>query len=106
MPSSMALQLTRHASPGACAASGYERPVRVEVVPRRILGPLAKRRERADSLHPLAAPAAPEGQRRAPVALPGDRPVDVALKPLPEAAVAHVLRVPVDPGVELEHPVA
>src|SRR5215218_6544160 len=44
----------------------------------------------------MPLPAAPDRQRSAPVALPGERPIDVALEPLAEAPVLDVLRVPGD----------
>ena len=50
--------------------------------------------------------AAPEGQRRAPVALAGERPVDVAVEPLAEAAVADVPGHPADLLVVRDQPVA
>ena len=44
----------------------------------------------------VAVLVAPDGQRRAPVALPRERPVDVARQPVAEAPVLDVLRVPGD----------
>ena len=58
----------------------------------RLLGQLG---QRAHALG-VAVLAAPHRQRRAPVALARDRPVDVVLEPAPEAPVLDVLRVPVD----------
>ena len=52
-------------------------------------------RIRADHLYVLVA-AAPHRQRRPPVALARQRPVDVALEPVSEAAVLDVVGVPVD----------
>ena len=51
--------------------------------------------ERADHLQ-AAVGAAPHRQRRAPVALARQRPVDVALQPVAEAPVLDVRRIPVD----------
>ena len=71
----------------------------VDVRPVRILEPhaaeLLELVERADRTR-LAGLVAPHRQRRAPVALARDRPVDVVLQPLADAAVLDVLRVPVD----------
>ncbi len=50
--------------------------------------------------------APPDGQRRAPVALARERPVDVALEPLAEAPVLDVLGVPADLLVLGQHAVA
>ena len=53
--------------------------------------------KRPDDVDVLAvARAAPHGQRRAPVALARERPVDVAAQPVADAPVADVLGVPVD----------
>ena len=60
--------------------------------------------ERADRLHVLVR-AAPHRQRRAPVALARQRPVDVALEPVAEAPVLDVLGVPVDRLVGGQQPV-
>ena len=54
----------------------------------------------------MAVLAAPHRQRRAPVALARDRPVDVVLQPLAEAAVLDVRRVPLDRLVGGEQAVA
>ena len=54
----------------------------------------------------LARLVAPHRQRRAPVALAAQRPVDVVLQPAPHAAVLDVLRVPVDGVVGGEQAVA
>ena len=50
----------------------------------------------ADAVRAAALRADPERQRRAPVALARERPVDVAVEPLAEAAVADVAGDPVD----------
>ena len=50
----------------------------------------------------VALLAAPDGQRRAPVAVAAERPVDVAGQPLAEAPVLDVLRVPDHVVVGLE----
>ena len=50
--------------------------------------------QRADAAH-VPAPAAPDRQRRAPVAVARQGPVDVVLEPLAEAPVLDVRRVPV-----------
>ena len=72
---------------------------RVDVGAVRVLERLARALgqlgERAHALR-VAVLAAPDRQRRAPVALARDRPVDVVLQPAPEAPVLDVLRVPVD----------
>ena len=58
-------------------------------------------RERADDLDLLGiAVGRPDRERRAPVTHPADRPVDVAVQPLPEAARADALGLPVDGLVE------
>ena len=71
----------------------------VHVRPVRVLDPhaaeLLELREGADGPR-LPGRVAPHGQRRAPVALARDRPVDVVLQPAAEAPVLDVLRVPVD----------
>src|SRR3954462_14558458 len=54
----------------------------------------------------VAAVAAPDRQRRAPVALARERPVDVAAQPLAHAPVLDVLGVPVDGLVRGEQVVA
>ena len=77
--------------------------MRVQVVRHLHRGPFAQLRERTDGRHLVAVAAAPERKRGAPVALARDGPVDVALEPPAEPAVAHVLRVPSDRGVQLEH---
>ena len=69
-----------------------ERPVRVLEPDAAELLELGERADR----HRLAGLVAPHRQRRAPVALARDRPVDVVLQPLAHAAVLDVLRVPVD----------
>ena len=50
-----------------------------------------------------AVVAAPHRQRRAPEAVAGERPVDVVLEPVAEAAVLDVLRVPADRLVLAQH---
>ena len=67
-------------------------PVRVLELDARLALELG---QRAHHLH-AAVSAAPHRQRRAPVALARERPVDVALQPVAEAAVLDVLGVPVD----------
>ncbi len=54
----------------------------------------------------IAFAVGPDRQRRAPEALARQRPVDVVLEPVAEAAVADVLRHPVDRLVELGHALA
>ena len=61
--------------------------------------------QRPDHLH-AAVLAAPHRQRRAPVALARQGPVDVALQPVPEAAVLDMLGMPVDGLVGRQQPVA
>ena len=58
------------------------------------LAPRARRSEPITLMQPVVA--APHRQRRAPVALARQRPVDVALQPVAEAAVLDVVGVPVD----------
>ena len=81
------------------AAVGAVPRRRVDVGPVRVLERdarlLLQLGERADALR-VAVLAAPHRQRRAPVALARDRPVDVVLEPAPEAPVLDVLGVPVD----------
>src|SRR3546814_17284385 len=50
----------------------------------------------ADAGDEAALAAAPDRQGSAPVAVAGERPVDVALEPLAEPAVLDVLGVPAD----------
>ena len=66
----------------------------VEVV-RHLRAELAQLLARADA-HDLAVVGAPDRQRRAPVALARQRPVDVVLEPLAEAPVLDVLGTPVN----------
>ena len=47
----------------------------------------------------------PHRNRRAPVAVPRDRPIPGTREPLPELAVFHVIRIPGDLLIELDHPV-
>ena len=64
-----------------------------------ILQPRARTlRELREGAHHVRVPAraAPNRQRRPPVALAGERPVDVVLQPVTEASVLHVRREPVD----------
>ena len=79
-----------------------ERAVRVGQL---AAGALLDLGDRSEALG-VAVLAAPDGQRRAPVALARDRPVDVVLQPLAEAAVLDVRRVPLDRLVRREQPVA
>ena len=77
-------------------------PVRVR---ERRAGELLELGERADDADvPLLA--APDRQRRAPVALARQGPVDVVLQPVAEAPVLDVLGVPVDGLVGGQQPVA
>ena len=80
--------------------------VGIEILPGRVDRSLAKFGERPDRGHVLALVAAPQRKRGPPIAFTRDRPVDVALEPFAEPAVTHVLRIPVDRGVDLEQPVA
>ena len=100
-----------HAVRGAAALAAdghlvHERPVRVELLAHLHHGVVAQRLERPDGRDLLAVVAAPERQRRAPVALAADGPVDVALEPAAEAAVLDVLGVPAHLLVERQHAVA
>ena len=79
-----------------------ERAVRIVQYVARLLRQLP---ERPDALR-VAVRAAPHRQRRAPVALARDRPVDVVLQPAPHAAVLDVLGVPIDGLVGGEQAVA
>ena len=56
--------------------------------------------DRADAVAMVAVGAHPDGQRRAPVALAAQRPVDVVLQPVAEAAFLDMLRHPVDGVVQ------
>ena len=78
-----------------------DRPVRIDAgdVAAAELGELG---QRADAVQ-MPAAAAPDGQRRAPVAVARERPVDVVGQPFAEPAVADVRRVPVDGGVLGQH---
>ena len=62
-------------------------------------------RERADHMEVPGA-AAPHRQRRAPVALARERPVDVVGEPVAEATMLDVRRVPCDGLIGREHPLA
>ena len=71
----------------------------------------ARRRARSSSSNEpmqIVSPGlvAPDRQRRAPVALARERPVDVVLQPVAEAPVLDVLGVPVDGLVGGQQPVA
>ena len=70
-------------------------PVQLEVVGRRRDRHLAQLGDAAHAMR-VALLAAPHGQRRAPVAVARQGPVDVVLEPLAEAAVLDVLGVPGD----------
>src|SRR3989442_8080609 len=48
--------------------------------------------------------AFPHVERRAPVAVAREGPVDVVLKPFAEAAGAHLGRMPIDLSIDLQHP--
>ena len=81
-----------------------EGPVRVLQAHARELLELV---ERPDDVGVLGvARAAPHRQRRAPVALARQRPVDVAAQPVAHAPLADVLGVPVDLAVGLDELVA
>ena len=69
-----------------------ERAMRVVEPDARALLEVLERPDHRD----VALLAAPHRQRRAPVALARQRPVDVVLQPAPEAPVLDVLRVPGD----------
>ena len=76
----------------------------------RSSGALPPERSRSSATEPmhssspqLGVAAAPDRQRRAPVAVAGQRPVDVVLEPLAETAVLDVLGVPADCLVVGEH---
>ena len=51
----------------------------------------------------VAVAVRPERQRRAPEALARQRPIDVVLEPIAEAAFANVLGHPLDAAIELDH---
>ena len=80
----------------------------VEVVGDVAAGALAELGDRADAGALMAALAAalPDRQRRPPVAVAGERPVDVVLEPFAEPAVLDVLGVPPDLLVVGEQAVA
>ena len=80
----------------------HERAVRVLELDA---GQLLQLGERADA-DGLAGLVAPDRERRAPVALAGERPVHVVLQPAAHAAVLDVLRVPVDALVGRQQAVA
>ena len=82
-----------------------ERPVRVQ--PREVTAGQVRQLGTGGDRGDLAAPlAAPQRQRRAPVARARQRPVDVVGQPVAVAAVADVLGVPVDAGVDVQQAVA
>ena len=95
------------AHPGFSAGRAVEhhvvddRTMRIDArhIPAAELGELG---ERTDAVQ-MPAPAAPDGQRCSPVAVTGERPVDVVGQPFAEPAVADVRRVPVDGGVLGQH---
>ena len=60
----------------------------------------------ADGLHVAGGFANPDRQRRAPVAFAGEGPIDVRFQEVAEAAVADVLRQPMDEAVVGQHLVA
>ena len=60
----------------------------------------------ADGLHVAGLFADPDWQRRAPVAFARKGPIDVRFQEIAEAAVANVLRQPIDFGVVGQHLVA
>ena len=100
-----------HAVSGAAAGAAHGNvvdpwTVRVEVLTHIHRRTLAQFGKGADGRDRRALVTAPEGQRSAPIALPGDGPVDVALEPAAEPAVAHVLRMPAHVRVEGQHAVA
>src|SRR3954471_7922368 len=72
-----------------------ERPVRVDIgeVPAGQLGELGQRADDDQARRVLVV--APDRQRRAPVAVAGERPVDVVAQPVAVAAPLHGFRVPV-----------
>ncbi len=72
--------------------------VQVELLGHRATRPLAQLGDRADAaeLAAIRLLTAPDRQRRAPVAVAAERPVDVVLQPFAEAAVLDVLGVPAD----------
>ena len=80
----------------------------VQVLGDLAAGALAQLGDRAGAEAAVAvlAGALPDRQRRPPVAIAGERPVDVVLEPFAEAAVLDVLGVPADRLVVGEHPVA
>ncbi len=80
----------------------------VQVLGNLAAGALAQLGDRAGAEAAVAvlAGALPDRQRRPPVAIAGERPVDVVLEPFAEAAVLDVLGVPADRLVVGEHPVA
>ncbi len=80
------------------------RPVQVQA--RKVTpGQLGKLGDRANRNLVVAALALPDRQRRAPVALATQRPIDVVLQPVAKAPVLDVPRHPVDLLVQLDQAV-
>ncbi len=101
----------RHAAHGAVASVARPRVavdeglVGIEVRRQGLTPALGQLGERADHVPVLAIPVTlPHVERRAPVAIARQRPVDVVLQPLAEAARPDLGRVPVHGRVHLEHP--
>ena len=97
-----------HAAHRRVALAARER----HVVDERPVGIVEQRRRsarRSSAKEPItwmwSVLAAPHRQRRAPVALARERPVDVALQPLAKAPVLDALGVPADRLVRGEQPV-
>ena len=81
-----------------------ELPAVVDVRRQRLARRLEQLGIRADRLLVPAAVADPDRQRRSPVAVARQRPVDQVLEPVAEAALADVGRMPVDAAVVLDQP--
>ena len=81
----------------------HERPVGVEA--GQVAAGLGRQVGQALDHGHVPVRAAPQRQGRAPVAGPGQRPVDVVGQPVAEAAVADVLGAPADAGVLGQQPV-
>ena len=81
----------------------HERPVGVEA--GQVAAGLGRQVGQALDHGQVLVGAAPQRQGRAPVAGPGQRPVDVVGQPVAEAAVADVLGAPADAGVLGQQPV-
>ena len=75
--------------------SRHVRPVQVHVSEVAV-GQLRQLRDRTDARVVPAVAAAPHRDRRAPVTVARQRPVDVVGEPVAEASVLDVLRMPVD----------